>query len=115
MEDLLIPLFGIVVPFATLFGIVYIIYTTRHRERMSMIGKGMDPNTMRTSPEPLRAIRNGLVMLGLGIGLVAGWLFHQYAMDPTRDTALPYFAGPAIFVGLALTLYYARFGRKQQG
>lgn len=113
MESL-IPLFGILVPFATAFGIVYIIYTTRHRERMNMIDKGMDPQLVKPTPDPLRSMRNGLVLLGIGLGLVAGWLFHQHAMNSTIDTPLPYLAGPAIFAGIALIIFYRGFGGKQQ-
>jgi hypothetical protein len=109
--EMLIPLFGIIVPFVTAFGIIYIIYTTRHRERMNMIDKGMDPQLAKPAPDPLRSMRNGLVLLGLGLGLVAGWLFHQHAMDPKVDTPLPYLAGPAIFAGVALILFYVKFGK----
>jgi len=108
--EALIPILGITVPFATIFGIVYIIYTTRHRERMSMIDKGMDPNLPQSPPDPLRAMRNGLVLVGIGVGLLVGWLFHQYAMDPNSDTAFPYFMAPAVFAGLALIVYYLRYG-----
>jgi len=113
--ETLIPLFGIIAPFATAFGIIYIIYTTRHRERMNMIDKGMDPQIAKPTPDPLRSLRNGLVFLGIGLGLVVGWLFHQHAMEPTHDTPLPYIAGPAIFAGIALIIFYLGFGRKQQG
>ena len=112
--EALIPLFGIIVPFATAFGIIYIIFTTRHRERMNMIDKGMDPQLAKPTPDPLRSMRNGMVLVGLGSGLVAGWLFHQYAMDPAADTPLPYLAGPAIFAGVALILFYVKFGRAAQ-
>lgn len=113
--ETLIPLFGIIAPFATAFGIIYIIFSTRHRERMNMIDKGMDPQIAKPTPDPLRSLRNGLLFLGIGLGLVAGWLFHQHAMDPTQDTPLPYIAGPAIFAGIALIIFYLGFGRKQQG
>jgi hypothetical protein len=112
MESL-VQLFGILVPFATAFGIVYIIFSTRHRERMNMIDKGMDPQLVKPTPDPLRSMRNGLVLLGIGLGLVAGWLFHQHAMDPSMDTPLPYLAGPAIFAGIALIIFYRGFGGKQ--
>lgn len=110
----MIPATEILVPaffFATVFGIIYIIFSTRHRERMNMIDKGLALQEAKPAPDPLRSLRNGLVLLGLGLGLVAGWLFHQYAMDPASDTPLPYLAGPAIFAGLALVIFYMKFGK----
>ncbi|MCW5900614.1 MAG: hypothetical protein KIT10_15215 [Flavobacteriales bacterium] len=112
--EALIPLFGVIMPFATAFGIIYIIWSTRHRERMSMIEKGMDPEASKPAPDPRKAMRNGLLMIGIGVGLLAAWLFHQHAMDPDRDSLLPYFMGPAIFGGLALVVYYLRFGPKDR-
>jgi hypothetical protein len=108
----IVQVISIFMPFATVFGIVYIIYTTRHRERMNMIDKGMDPQLAKPTPDPLRSMRNGLLLIGIGIGLAVGWLFHQHGMDPSRDTALPYLVGTAIFAGLALVYYYVKFGGK---
>lgn len=42
-SEILVPFFGLIIPFGTAFGILYLHYTTRHRERMNMIDKGMDP------------------------------------------------------------------------
>lgn len=115
MEDLLIPLTAIVVPLVTAFGIVYIVYSARHRERMSMIEKGLAPDIRQSAPEPNKTLRNGLLWMGAGIGLMAGWLFKQYVMDPVGEehSAVPLLVGAAIFGGLSQVLYYVKFGRKQ--
>ena len=113
-EPTMIPATEILVPaffFATLFGIIYIIFTTRHRERMNMIEKGMDPNASKHAPDPGKSLRNGLLFVGVGIGLLAGWFFEDRIME--GSTPMPYFVGAAIFGGLAQIIYYIKFARKQ--
>lgn len=107
MESL-IPIVGILVPFATLFGIVYIVYITRHRERMDLIAKGMTAEAFRAPGDPLNSLKLGLVMLGVGFGLVGGYVLEA---STSMEAPLPYFIMVAIFGGLALVVFYYRFGR----
>ncbi len=113
--EALIPLLGIIVPFATAFGIVYILYSTRHRERMSMIDKGMDPQIARPAPDGRRAMRNGLFMVGIGLGLLAGWIIQHALLGPDSENPLPFFIGIAVLGGASLMVYYQFFGRKHEG
>lgn len=101
--------------FSTVFGLFYIYFSTRHRERMNMIDKGLAPGLHRPMADHLRTLKNGLLFIGLGLGCLAGHLFERAAMPPDGDNPMPYFVGMAIFGGLALVLFYAFFGRKQQG
>jgi hypothetical protein len=114
MEEI-IPLLAIAAPFATTFGIVYIMYTTRHRERMNMIDKGMDPQLAAPVPDGRRAMRNGLFMVGIGLGLLAGWIIQHGLLGPDSDNPLPFFIGVAICGGAALMAYYHFYGRKHEG
>lgn len=114
MEEI-ISLLGVIVPFATAFGIVYIVLSTRHRERMSMIDKGMDPLLAKPVPDGRRAMRNGLFMVGIGLGLLAGWVIQHSLLGPESDNPLPFFIGVAICGGAALMAYYHFYGRKQEG
>ena len=102
---------AIILTFATAFGIVYIIYSTRHRERMRMIERGMSPATAKPAPDPRKTLRDGLLILGIGLGLLAGWLFREHLMAPMDDerSAVPLLVGAAIFGGLAQVLYYLKF------
>jgi hypothetical protein len=112
--EALIPLFGILVPFATAFGIIFIIFSTRHRERMNMIEKGMDPDAAKPAPDPNKAMKNGLLLIGIGIGLLVGWVIQHFVLGADSDSVLPYFIGVAVFGGLSLVVYYIRFGRRQE-
>jgi hypothetical protein len=106
---------SMIIFFSTIFGLSYLHFTTRHRERMSMIDKGLAPGLHRPMADHLRTLKNGLLLIGLGLGCVAGHFFERSAMPPDGDNPMPYFVGMAIFGGLALVLFYAFFGRKQQG
>ncbi|MBX2972721.1 MAG: hypothetical protein KF797_06435 [Flavobacteriales bacterium] len=105
---------AIIFTFSTGFGICYLYFTTRHRERMGMIERGMDPNAHKAAPEPNKALRDGLLIVGIGLGLLAGWLFREYVMGPGNHSPLPLFIAAAIIGGLSQIIYYLRFGRKQQ-
>ncbi len=106
---------AIVMVFSTIFGLTYIYFTTRHRERMNMIDKGLAPGLHRPMADHLRTLKNGMLLIGVGLGCVAGHLFQRATMPVGDDNPMPFFVGMAIFGGLALVLFYTFFGRKQQG
>ncbi|MBK6344310.1 MAG: hypothetical protein IPF41_17505 [Flavobacteriales bacterium] len=114
-SEILVPFFGLIIPFGTAFGILYIHYTTRHRERMSMIDKGMDPQIAKPAPDGRRAMRNGLLMVGIGLGLLAGWIIQHTMLGPESENPLPFFIGIAVCGGTALMSYYHFYGRKHEG
>jgi hypothetical protein len=101
--------------FGSVFGIFYIYFSTRHRERMNMIDKGLAPGLHRPMTDHLRTLKNGMVLIGLGAGVLAGHLFSQATFVPGNDNPLPYIVGMAIFGGLSMVLFYTFFGRRQQG
>jgi hypothetical protein len=114
MEDL-IPLFGIIIPFLTAFGIVYLVFSTRNRERMAMIERGMDLHMAKPAPDGRRAMKNGLLLLGIGLGLLLGWVAAAALLGPEDDNPLPYFIGVAVCGGLSQMAYYQFYGRKHEG
>ena len=98
--------------FGSLFGIFYVYFFTRHRERMNLIDKGQTADAFRRQTDPLRTLKHGMIILGVGIGLVAGYLLES---NTGMQEELPYFIMVAIWGGLAMILFYAFFGRQQQG
>jgi hypothetical protein len=116
MQEVIVPvaLFGMV------FGIVYVVVTARHRQRMAMIEKGMDPGGFLDREVPLRGLRNGLFMIGAGLGLFFGYIMdlnmRSNGVDGDMgDTPLPYGIMVLLFGGLALVLHQFIVRRKQQG
>lgn len=109
------PATEIIVPlgfFAAVFGIVYIAVTARHRQRMAMIEKGLDPGNLSKRETPFADLRRGLLFIGAGLGLFLGWVVaHTTAMGLDgdgggRDNALPYFLMVALCVGTALIAHH---------
>ncbi len=106
--------------FAMTFGIVYVVATAKHRQRMAMIDKGMDPGGLSDREVPMRGLRNGLFMIGVGLGLFFGYLMDlnmpTNGMDgDLGDTPLPYFIMVLLFGGLALVAHHLIVRRKQRG
>jgi len=114
-SEVLTIFFALTIPFGTAFGILYLHYTTRHRERMSMIDKGMDPQIAKPAPDGRRAMRNGLFMVGIGLGLLASWIIKHALLGPESENPLPFFIGVAICGGASLMAYYQFYGRKHEG
>jgi len=105
--------------FAMVFGIVYVSVTARHRQRMAMIDKGMDPGNLMDREVPMRGLRNGLFLLGIGLGLLFGHFMEKamYGHLPVseEDYPLPYFICVLVFGGAALIAHHLIVRRKQQG
>ena len=104
--------------FAAIFGIVYITVASRHRQRMAMIEKGLDPGNLNGREIPFRGLRNGMFMMAVGLGLFLGYLMdtHMVGYGPDGDmgdTPLPYFIMVLLCGGLALVLHHFIVRRKQ--
>ncbi len=102
---------AITLTFATAFGVVYIVFTTRHRERMAMIEKGIDPGISRkgTELQPDRALNNGLKLIAVAMGFGVGYLLQRFAHVPEPWT---YIGSVLFFLGVASLIIYLR-GKKQ--
>ena len=89
----------------TIFGIVYLYFTTRHKERMSLIEKGMNADlfvsSKRKSAVPMYAvilINLGVLGIGVGLGILLGQALFMGGMDD--DVSYP--SSIFICIGLAL-------------
>ncbi len=99
---------GVLVPilvplslFAMVFGLVYL----KSRENLSMIEKGMNPKEFANRPAPYRNLKNGLLLLGAGIGLALAYFITQYVLHDEENPAL-WFALIGIGGGLGLISSY---------
>ncbi len=95
----------IVVPiaiFALTFGIVYVFVSTRHKERMKLIESGADPALFQSKSKTGIAIKFGLLMIGVGIGIFIGNVLAQFTAI-SEDVAIPsmilIFAGSGLLLG----------------
>jgi hypothetical protein len=64
--------------FGTIFGIFYLYFTSRTRERLALIQSGMDPNTFKPRRNNLKY---GMVIFSVAFGMVLGDLIpFRYAI-----------------------------------
>lgn len=98
--------------FAAVFGIVYIAITARHRQRMAMIEKGLDPGNLSRAELPFADLRRGLLFIGVGLGLFLGWLVARHTPmgkvggGAFPDNPLPYFMMVALCTGAAMVAHH---------
>jgi len=97
--------------FATVFGMWYVHYSTRNKERMALIEKGADASLFNTGKEGQSfinwgkfALKTGMLFMGIGLGIIAGSILDSADVFPSEEAG--YFSMIFIFGGLALVLYY---------
>jgi hypothetical protein len=97
--------------FATVFGIMYLHYTSRSRERMALIEKGADASLFNTGKEGRKftfvwgkfTLKMGMLFMGVALGILAGsGLYNAGVLDEEISyTSMIFFFG-----GLSLVLFY---------
>ncbi|WP_053991786.1 DUF6249 domain-containing protein [Mangrovimonas sp. TPBH4] len=107
MEEILIPISF----FLALFGIVYLYFSTRNKERLALIEKGADASifTMgkqRTAPIWKVIILNlALLLMSIGVGIFISQILVSMGVD--EDIAMPgtifLMAGVGLFIGFKMT------------
>lgn len=99
--ETLVPILVPISLFAMIFGLVYI----KSKENMAMIEKGMNPKEFANRPAPYRNLKNGLLLLGAGIGLALAYVITQRILHDEENPAL-WFALTGIGGGLGLITSY---------
>ncbi len=103
-----------VIGFCSVIGAVVF---TRHRERMTMIEKGMKAEDLKPFFQksvrpwsPLSSLKWGMVLIAVGAGILLGlWLESTFQVQGGVFPALI-----ALFGGAALVLFYVIAGKKEQ-
>lgn len=95
-----------------IFGISYLHYSTRHKERISLIEKGIDasiffsPKTPRTTPVWKIVILNlALILMGVGFGILIGNIMEKLTVmgDAAYPAAIFLTSGLGLLIGYFLT------------
>lgn len=97
---------GIFVPismFLTIFAILYVYYTTRSRERLALVEKGMDASIFKMDParRKLDLVKWGIFLIALSIGVVTGFLLSNVINE-----VVAFFTMILLFGGLGLIIAY---------
>jgi len=96
LTEILVPISA----FALTFGIVYVIFSARNRERMGMIEKGMNPKeNFAEKTNSYGILKWALLLLGVGFGIFIGSLIEAYTVIPEEPA---YFASALFFGGSGL-------------
>ncbi|MFY9242830.1 MAG: DUF6249 domain-containing protein [Polaribacter sp.] len=103
----------LIVIFGTLFGIIYLYFSTRNKERMALIEKGADAsifvkgNQKNAAPFWKVIILNlSLLLMGIGLGVFMALILDTYTnldSDAVYPATIFFMAGVGLFVGFNLT------------
>ncbi len=93
-----------VVIFLVIFGIFYLYYSSRNKERMALIEKGAEasiffgPKSERSEKSGKWILTVGVLAIGVALGVLSGAALESAGMDD--DVAFP--ASIFLFAGIAL-------------
>ncbi len=98
--------------FATFFGILYVYFTNRNKERMALIEKGADASLFNTGREGMKGSFNwskftlkiGMLSMGVAVGIIAAIILIESIAF--RDEDVIYSSMIFFFGGLSLVLFY---------
>ncbi|WP_146201736.1 DUF6249 domain-containing protein [Sediminitomix flava] len=88
--------------FSTVFGLAYLIISTRHKERMAMIERGIDLSAPKKQSSPFLK-KLAFLIAGVGAGIFFGGVFA--AVTPFEDAAC-YFSMIMVGGGGSLLAHY---------
>jgi len=98
--------------FGTIFGIAYLYFSTRNKERMALIEKGADASIFlkgKAHAAPIWKVlilNLSLLLMGIGVGIFIASILH-YSLGVVEDVAFPgtifFMAGVGLFTGFTLT------------
>ena len=99
MEGLFVPI-GF---FLAIFAILYVYWTTRTKERLAIVEKGVDVSVFKMDPvrKRLDLVKWGIFMIALAIGVVTGFLLSN-----AIDEVVAFFTMILLFGGLGLIVAY---------
>ena len=99
--------FIVLIIFAALFGIVFVIAQSRNRERMAMIEKGVSPKDflVNRKPNSYGILKWALLLVGVGFGLFIGSVLETYTSiqeEPAYFASALFFGGAGLFAAFTI-------------
>jgi len=112
MEDL-IPIIAILctIGLPITAGLVIGLNAVRndHKERMELISQGIIPpnkTKVKNNPNRLVSLRNGIVLVALGIGIIVGFLCSEYLVIGQGNEFWVTGASVVFFLGVGYMVYF---------
>lgn len=101
MDEAIIP----IAMFASVFAILYVFFTTRHKERLALIEKGADASLFNTGKKEngRGTLKYGMLAVGVAAGILIGSIIDKTTLVPEEVAFLS-----MIFLcgGSSLILFY---------
>ena len=95
--------------FLCVFGVFYIYFTTRHRERMALIDKEMDANLLRPDSEAMADMRKrillnlALCLIGIGLGIACAIILYSvFRIEAVYPASIFIFAGLGLLMSIMI-------------
>jgi hypothetical protein len=98
-SGVLAALLGWLIALAIFFGFIVLLRFIEHRERMALIARGLDPQSLRRQRRGIGVLRAGLIITMVGLALTIG-LYPLGFMLPAAFTSTPFHFGPWLLPGL---------------
>jgi hypothetical protein len=98
--------------FGTFFGIFYLFFSTRNKERLALIEKGADAKIFnhggkKGSTAKVFILNIALLAMGIGLGILLALIVTSYTEMDDEEAIYPAMiflsAGAALFVGFNMT------------
>ena len=113
VEDVLIPIIAILsavaLPIVTALVLILRKLNADHNERMALINQGIIPPNepkKKTNPNRLVALRNGIILAALGVGIIVGFLCSQYLVIGEENKFWITSASIVFFLGVGYLVYF---------
>jgi len=87
--------------FLAIFAILYVYWTTRTKERLALVEKGMDAGIFKGECSQYALVKWGIFLIALGLGVVAGSLLAMVI-----DDVVAYFTAILVCGGVGLIVAY---------
>lgn len=99
--------------FAVVFGIFYLFYSTRNKERLALIEKGVDAKIFMQGEKKrstltgrVIALNLALLLMGIGLGVFFALMIDTYTImdeEAVYPAMIFFMAGVGLFAGFNLT------------
>ena len=96
-------------PIITALILIFKKISSTHKERMGLIEQGIiPPNQSKRKRTPNRyvSLRNGIVLIALGIGVIVGFLGTNYLIIGENNPFLFLVASVVLFLGIGYTVFF---------